>query len=80
MQNWVNVIHVYTHKIGRMESGEWRIKSGEWNSRLHKRNPPPRVEDRANGIGRMESGEWNRANGIGRMEFASTQAKPASAG
>ena len=51
MQNWVNVIHVYTHKIGRMESGEWRIKSGEWNSRLHRRNPPPRVEeDRANGI------------------------------
>ncbi len=44
MQNWVNVIHVYTHKIGRMESGEW-------NSRLHRRNPPPRVEeDRANGI------------------------------
>jgi len=44
MQNRVSGIHVYTHKIGRMESGEW-------NSRLHRRNPPPRVEeDRANGI------------------------------
>ena len=52
MQNRANGIRFYTHKI-------WRMESDEWNSRLHRRNPPTRVEE---------------ANGIGRMEFASTQA------
>ena len=44
MQNRANGIRFYTHKI-------WRMESDEWNSRLHRRNPPTRVEeDRANGI------------------------------
>ena len=45
MQNLANGIRFYTHKIGRMESGEW-------NSRLHRHSRAlPRIEeDRANGI------------------------------
>jgi len=40
-------------------------RKGEWNSRLHRQNPPTRVEERKK---------------IGRIEFAPTQTKPADAG
>ncbi|TAE39900.1 MAG: hypothetical protein EAZ90_21440 [Oscillatoriales cyanobacterium] len=36
--------------IGHWVNGIWRIKAGEGHSRLHRRNPPPRVEERAKGI------------------------------
>gem|GEM_PF-4577750 len=67
---------------------------GEWNSRRHIRNPPPRVEEILDSKIAVEiPGEWNsrrhkrnpppRVEEIldsRRIEFAATQTKPASAG
>ena len=48
--NRTNGIRVYTGET-RRRGLKKRMESGEWNSRLHRRNPPTRVEeDRANGI------------------------------
>ena len=79
-ENPANGIRAYTDKTrrrGLKKEKKKERKPGEWNSRLHKQNPPPRVEERKK---ERKPGEWNsrlhRQNPPPRVEEINKERKP----